>query len=159
MYFGAIRGGKEAMNAITRIHYFGQFSAFNYMEALNQLTGFSHAPKRLNMIEAKSCRNGLCYAIGKPEWVNKSLTRSRAETLDKKFVEFCSLMNVNIYQIETTLCAYAKYMKGQRYVGYHIERMRKEIKKMESINRSVPWEVLWQFRAETFNREYLHEDK
>jgi hypothetical protein len=48
---------------------------------------------------------------------------------------------------------------GQRYVGYYIERMRKEIEKMESRHYGVAWETLWQFRKETFSDEYLTEEK
>jgi hypothetical protein len=124
---------------------------------LNQITPTHHSPKYLNMMEAESCRKGLCYAIGKPEWVNEQLTRSRAIALHNEFIKLTKMNIGNIYQIETTLCAYHKYNKGQRYVGYYIERMRKEIEKMEAQNYGVAWETLWQFRKEMFDKKYLNE--
>ena len=49
---------------------------------------------------------------------------------------------------------------GKRYIGYYIERMKKEIEKIqENIPDGIAWEVLWQFREETFPNEYLTEKK
>jgi len=158
-YFKKRRTSEEVYKAITNIKYFGRFSCFNYLDVLNQITDVNLSPKYLNMMEASSCRKGLCYAIGKDSWVSTPLTSKRAKILHNEFLKILKEYNGNIYQIETTLCAYHKYKKGQRYVGYYIERMRKEIEKMEQKNHGVAWEVLWQFRKETFKKEHLKELK
>jgi hypothetical protein len=156
-YFDMAKNSDQVYKLITNIKHFGRFSCFNYLDVLNEITPTHHSPKYLNMMEAESCRKGLCYAIGKPEWVNEQLTRSRAIQLHNEFIKLTKMNIGNIYQIETTLCAYHKYNKGQRHVGYYIERMRKEIEKMEAENYGVAWETLWQFREETFDKKYLNE--
>lgn len=157
-YFHHARNWSQCYDKITAIKNFGRFSAFNYLDAINQLTDVKYSPTYLNMAEAESCRNGLCYAIGMPELVDKKLTKETAQFLHNKFLEFMRTYEGNVYQIETTLCAYKKYMRGQRYVGYYIDRMKKEIEKLQAcFPDGVAWEVLWQFRQETFNKKYLKE--
>lgn len=158
-YFSKAKTSKEAYDLIMNIKHFGRFSCFNYLDVLNQITDFKISPKYLNMLEADSCRKGLCYAIDKPNWVTEKMTKNKAVVLHKKFIELNKSTIGNIYQIETTLCAYNKYNKDQRYIGYYIERMKKEIEKMEKMNYGVAWETLWQFRKETFKKEYLTELK
>ena len=158
-YFSQARNSEEAYKLITNIKHFGRFSTFNYLDVLNQITDLKHAPNYLNMIQAESCRKGLCYALGKDSWVKEPLTKKRAIHLHNTFVKFVQEKSGNVYQIETTLCAYHKYRKGQRYIGYYIERMRQEIEKMQPHYYGVAWETLWQFRQETFNTKHLNEIK
>lgn len=158
-YFSKAKSSQEVYNLITNIKHFGRFSTFNYLDVLNQITDVRLSPKYLNMLEAESCRKGLCYSINKDSWVKEKLNKSKALTLHNTFVDYLRKYEGNIYQIETTLCAYHKYRKGQRYVGYYIERMKKEIEKMEQNHYGVAWETLWQFREETFDKKYLSEKK
>jgi hypothetical protein len=159
-YYLTSTNWKDCYDKITAIKNFGRFSAFNYLDVLNQITETKYSPPYLNMVEAESCRNGLCYAIGKDEWVDKKLTKQMAIELHNHFLQFLKKYDGNIYQVETTLCAYKKYRKNQRYVGFYIERMRKEIEQMQGrFKEGVAWEVLWQFRRETFDKKYLNEYK
>lgn len=159
-YFASAKNWNDCYNKITSIKNFGRFSAFNYLDVLNQITPTKYAPTYLNIIEAESCRNGICYAIDKPELIDKKLTKQVAQTLHNQFLYYLKNYEGNIYQIETTLCAYKKYRKGQRYVGFYIERMRKEIETMQSRHpNGIAWETLWQFRKETFDKSYLNEYK
>lgn len=46
-----------------------------------------------------------------------------------------------------------KYMRGARYVGFYLDRMHSEIKKMaKDVDEGVYWDVLWQYREETYNK-------
>lgn len=157
-YFSDLKDWKDCYSKITSIKNFGRFSTFNYLDVLNQITPTYHAPTFLNMLEAESCRNGICYAIGHEEWIGQKLTKERAIHLHNVFISLMKTHIGNIYQIETTLCAYKKYRLGKRYVGYYIERMRKEIDTMQKrFPDGVAWETLWQFRHETFEKKYLME--
>jgi hypothetical protein len=157
-YFSSARSWQECYDKITAIRNFGRFSTFNYLDVLNRITDTKWSPTYLNMVEAESCRNGLCFAINKPDWVGKKLNRTMAQTLHNEFLRVLKENDGNIYQIETTLCAYKKYRWGKRWVGYYIERMRKEIEKMEAeFPDGIAWETLWQFRSETFPKKYLLE--
>ena len=76
--------------------------------------------------------------------------------LSKSLIE--AIIMLFIWNIETTLCAYKKYHKGKRYVGYYIERLRKEINIMsENVDNGVDWSVLWDFRIETYDKKWLKE--
>ena len=64
----------------------------------------------------------------------------------------------NIWNVETTLCAFKKYNLKKRYVGFYIERQRKEIDKMQHlVTDGVDWSVLWQFRQENYDTKWLKE--
>ena len=149
---------RETYKKIEGIKYFGRFSLFNYLDVLNAITSVNHKPDHLNMIEAVSCRNGLAYAINRPDLADKKITRQDAMLLHKEFVRLLKSHNGNVFQIETTLCAYKKYIRGKRYVGYYLDRMHSEIKKMqEGVRDGVYWDVLWQYREETYDKKYLME--
>tara|TARA_R110000744_G_scaffold275082_1_gene388043 strand:+ start:2408 stop:3235 length:828 start_codon:yes stop_codon:yes gene_type:complete len=158
-YFSQAKTSEEIYKLITNIKFFGRFSCFNYLDVLNQITDVNVSPKHLNMLEAESCRKGLCYALNQKEWAEGKLNKKRALILHEEFVKLTKMNIGNVYQIETTLCAYKKYIYGKRYIGFYIERMKKEIEKMEKLNYGVAWETLWQFRKETFEKKFLTEIK
>lgn len=149
---------QEIYRKIEAIKYFGRFSLFNYLDVLNRITDVNLKPTYLNMVEAESCRNGLAYAIDRIDLVDRKLPPADLQFLHNQFIRILREYQGDIFQIETTLCAYKKYRKGQRYVGYYIDRMAKEIMQMQSnITAGVWWDVLWEFRQETFDKSYLME--
>ena len=150
----------QVYKKIEAIKYFGRFALFNYLDVLNQITDIRHKPPYLNMVEAESCRKGLAYAIGRDDLVEAPLSKATATLLHKEFVQLLASGIGNVFQIETTLCAYKKYRRGKRYIGFYIDRMGKEIEKISAlVNKGVCWEVLWQFRNETFEHKYLYEKR
>ena len=158
-YFNS-RSSDEIYNKILAIKYFGRFTLFNYLDVLNQVTDITLKPRYLNMMEAESCRNGLAFAIGREDLIKENISGNDARLLHNEFINTMRSHKGNIFQVETTLCAYKKYRYGKRYVGYYIDRMYNEIKTMEGrVTEGVAWEVLWQFREETYNKKYLSEYK
>lgn len=151
----------EMYSKISGIKYFGRFSLFNYLDVLNSITDVNLRPPYLNMLEAESCRNGVCYSIDRLDLVDKkSLTKVDLELLHNKFLYYLKNYEGNVFQIETTLCAYKKYRKGKRYIGFYIDRMYNEIKKIEqNVPDGICWDVLWEFREETFNIKNLIEKR
>jgi hypothetical protein len=151
----------EMYERITAIYTFGRFTAFNMLDAINALTPTRVILPFLNLREARSCRNGVAWAIGREDLVTKGrLTPRHLLTLHEACKRIVRTHRGNIFNIETTLCAYAKYKKGQRFVGYYIERMRKELLAYQAAAPDgVCWDVLWQFRAETFDNQYLQPDE
>ena len=139
---------------------FGQFSLFLYLEALHTITPLNLAPTTLDLNEATSCRNGLCFAYGYDEHITESNkpTPEGAHRdiafawwdLNKKLAG----LKPTVWQTETMLCAFKKYQYGKRYIGYYLDRQALEICKMEkSCPLGVAWEVLWQFRAEKYQSD------
>lgn len=157
------------MNECERIFTFGRFTLFLYLDNLNFLTGFNIQPDKLNLNEAESSRNGLCYAIGDDDlmnhYSNRRLTKGELDYLDARFMElyeriqYLPIQHKNIWNIETTLCAFKKHKMGKRFVGYYIQRQAEEIQKLQNlVTEGVDWSVLWQFRKETYNEKYTKAD-
>ena len=155
-------------NDLSQIRNFGRFTMFIYLEMIQVLTGYEFEPTYLDLKNAESCRNGLVYHLGHYELDThgneKKLTNKQINYLQYKFKELkkeiqqLDIEHKNIWNIETTLCAYKKFKKGKRYIGYYIDRQKKEIEKMQSnITQGVDWSVLWQFRNETYNKKWLKE--
>ncbi len=151
-------------DTILKIKFFGRFSLFNYLDVLNSITDIEAEPRYLNMREAVSCRNGVAFSVERLDLMNhtskKKLNKVDLELLHNKFVQYLRSKDYagNVFQIETTLCAYKKYRLGKRYIGYYIDRMYSEIKKIEKlVPQGVFWNVLWEFRTETFEKKYLKE--
>lgn len=153
---------------LSQIRNFGRFTMFIYLEMIHVLTGYEFEPTYLDLNNAESCRNGLVYHLGNYELDthgnDKKLTTKQIKYLQYKFTELkkeiqeLNIEHKNIWNIETTLCAYKKFKKGKRYIGYYIDRQKKEIEKMQSnITQGVDWSVLWEFRNETYNKKWLKE--
>ena len=155
-----------AWSEMKDIYQFGRFSMFLYLEAVHVVTGFNMKPKSMDISDADSCRNGLAYAIGEERYLtgkNETLVKEGFKYMQKKFDLLVSEMEKddpqnNVWNIETTLCAYKKYRLGDRWVGYYLDRQANEIRCMQSkVVSGVDWSVLWDYRTETFQKEYLQE--
>lgn len=158
---------ERAWAEMSQIYQFGRFAMFLYLEAVNAVTEFPMRPPGMDMREAESCRNGLAFAIGRPDLstyqTEKKLSsyehaylQSQFKNLVAKF-ERDDLRNT-VWNIETTLCAYKKYRYGKRWVGYYLDRQADEISTMQAaVPNGVNWSVLWQYRAETYRKKHLKE--
>tara|TARA_R110000737_G_scaffold58791_1_gene85123 strand:+ start:2659 stop:3531 length:873 start_codon:yes stop_codon:yes gene_type:complete len=153
---------------LLQIKNFGRFTMFIYLEMISVLTSYDLEPTSLDLKNAESCRNGLVYHLGHYELdthkTKNKLQEKHLNYLQYKFkelhkqIKLLGIEHANIFNIETTLCAYKKYIKGKRYVGYYIERQREEIQKMQSnVDNGVDWSVLWEFRKETYKAKWLKE--
>jgi hypothetical protein len=137
-----------AEEEVTSIRNIGRFTSFIYLEMIDLLTDFKVQPVTIDWKNADNCYKGLVAASGK-----KTLSYGEADgfikVLQNQFKKDKTMSN--IYNIETTLCAYTKFLKGKRYVGYYIERQRQEIiKMMGNVDTGVCWSVLHDFRKETY---------
>jgi len=73
-----------------------------------------------------------------------------------------------VWAIETILCAFRKYQRtlegkagalGKRWVGYYLDRQADEIAQMQArVQHGVSWNVLWQYRKETYLSSVLAEN-
>lgn len=149
----------------SKIYYFGRFSIFNYTQALWELTGTRFLPTFFDLKDAESCRNGLCYVFNKLHFVkqkNKEINFPELQAnLDKLLVDLKKIFRkipVNIWNVETALCAYKKLYWGTRYLGYYIDRQQEEIETLQyRVTEGVDWQPLWDFRKEFFDKTLLGE--
>lgn len=147
------------------IYYAGRYSLFLYLECMHRLTGLPMVPSGLDLKNAESCRNGLCYALGLDDWVGEKLDSDQYKFLNKQLDKLVADMQaehkklpINYWNVETSLCAYKKLYRKSRYLGYYIDRLQNEITIMEGrVRDGVDWQVLWDFRREFFLRRYLGE--
>lgn len=157
-----------AYKRLSNIHYFGRFTMFIYLELVSVLTDVQMIPNDLNLREAESCRNGLALALGRKDlfshFEDKTLTFKDYSDLEQGLelltakISDMNIKHKNLFNIETTLCAYKKVKLGKRYVGYYIERMRTEIEAMKkNVPVGVDWSVLYDFRKATYSPKYLKE--
>lgn len=157
------------------VFQFGRFAMFLYSELLYNICGVP-IDVRFNLAEAESSRNGLVFALGVEQFLytgrsGNTLTKEALSWLDyhlKYIAQQIDKLPINprhktLWSIETTLCAYKKHkLNNKRWVGYYIERMRKEITKLEALTNKqagggISWRPLWEFRQETYQPQYLKE--
>lgn len=147
---------------------FGRYSLFLFTEAVHVVTGYPMRPDTLVMKDAESCRNGLCMVYNMAPLMglkDTQVSASQAATLQRAFNAVIANVRaqaggrrVDVWNVETTLCAYKKLKKGQRYLGFYIDRQADEIKKMErAVPEGVDWSVLWDFRREFYQPGVLRE--
>lgn len=154
------------LDSASQLYSFGQFALFLYLEALHVVTPLELCPTDLDLSKAWSCRYGLYFAYGLDELIGEREAPTPAEhiaiTADKWEDLRCTLDCLEtpptVWQTETVLCAYRKYHNGKRYIGSYIDRQGIEIAKMtDKVRKGIHWDVLWQYRAETFEERYLAE--
>jgi hypothetical protein len=136
------------------VKYFGRYSMFLWLECMHRLTEIPIQPTGIDWRNANNCLNGLLLANNCPE-------------IDKPTAQDCAMADVliretmaeitfaypkyytDIWDIETTLCAYYKYIHGKRFIGYYLDRQMKEINIMKAnVTSGVCWDVLYDFRKE-----------
>lgn len=140
---------------------FGQFSLFLLTEALHTITPLNLISTELDLNQAWSCRNGLCHAYQLPYVTDKNVLKIPSDGRQEILSAWQHLRETQpgtVWQFETTLCAYAKWEKGARWIGYYLDRQAVEIAKMEFRAPGVCWDVLWQYRAESYDSAYLVEN-
>lgn len=158
----------KAFKTMSNVHYFGRFTMFIYLEMVSVLTDTKMIPNTLDLSNAESCRNGLALALNRKDlfshFEQKNLKKDDYTALEHGFQAITERVNAlpirhqSVFSIETTLCAYKKVKLGKRYVGFYIERMRKEIEIMrKNVPVGVDWSVLYDFRKKTYQPKFLKE--
>ena len=152
--------------AITKnLYKFGRYSTWFYMQTLNQCVNLNFKPNNLMLKDhsgSRSHRNGLCYAVGKDEWIDKKLSEQHIDYLNyeaqeiENYIQNILNIKTDYYNLETCLCSFKKIFrtKNGRYLGYYLDRQAEEIKSVEKDNWSgIDWDVFWQGREEKLHKD------
>lgn len=154
----------QIFQQISTLYTIGQFSAFLWTEALAIVGGLDIIPTELDLNIAWSCRNGVAYAAGLDEWI----TDGAGPTPSGAHLEIAvawdtiraELSESTVWALETTTCAYRKYMDGKRYIGSYVDRQALEIARMQDhVRNGVCWQPLWDYRRETMDANQLIENE
>lgn len=147
----------ELYDELGKIKNVGRFTLFLYLEMISVLTDLKMTPDRIDWKYADNCREGLEYHLRDVLFDDNNSMVFSEKMLDLAMNNLVhtfkdkGIEHSNIFNIETTLCAYKKYRHGKRYVGYYIDRQKEEIEKMErNVPTGVAWRALWEFRNETY---------
>ena len=153
------------------LFYFSRYSLFMYLETIYNLTGFPIWADGINLKEALSTRNGLCFLLGLDSWVRHkkdhtenlndeqyAYLQRELEKLYKELITKFPSIPTTYWNLETSLCAYKKLFFKTRYVGYYIDRQLQELIKMQELAPlGADWSLLWRFRREHFDPRALGE--
>jgi hypothetical protein len=149
--------------AVRDIYTFGQFTSIIYLDVLDAITPLGLMPTDFDFDAAWSVRFGLYYAMGWDQSITDGYTPMRAEMVTPTQEAWAALKRrlgpeTTIANVETTLCAYRKWYRGTRYIGYYLDRQALEIAQMAArVRAGVCWDVLWQYRSETYDASCLAE--
>jgi hypothetical protein len=117
---------------------------------------------------SRSHRNGLLYAIGRENDMDRKLTAAEYGDLESQAYEILSetqarfpelASSIDYFTMETCLCSFKKIFREShgRYLGYYLDRQAEEIIKAESDGwYGIDWNVLWQSREETIDLRLDH---
>lgn len=151
-------------------HKFGRYTSWFYLQTLKQCGGIPLDVDSLWLHDysgSRSHRNGLCYAVDKPEWVNEKLDSRQLDFLNKEASEILTEVKMRFpdaahkadyFAMETCLCSFKKLFRERdgRYLGYYLDRQAEEIKKVEQDGWwGIDWQPMWDARTETIRPEYL----
>ena len=147
-------------------HKFGRYSTWFYLQTLKQCCGLPIEPTSLMLEDysgSRSHRNGLCLALGKPEWYDKKLDESELGYLDAQSYLILEEVkkdfpDTDYFDMETCLCSFKKLfrVKHGRYLGYYLDRQAEEIAKCEADKwDGIDWQPMWDARIETLNNKLL----
>lgn len=157
-------------NEVNSWHKFGRYSSWFYIQTLKQCCDLPIDLDSLWLHDhsgSRSHRNGLCYAVGKEEWIDQKLTREQVSFLEgagrEMLAETRNLFphvanKADVFSMETALCSFKKLFRKRdgRYLGYYLDRQAEEIKKVEQDNWfGIDWTPMWDARTEILPKKFL----
>ena len=151
-------------------HKFGRYTSWFYIQTLKQCCNIPVDVDSLWLRDysgSRSHRNGLCYAVGKDEWIDRKLDEQQINSLEsiaREMLEETKLKfphvadKADFFAMETCLCSFKKLFRVRegRYLGYYLDRQAEEIKKVEQDGWvGIDWKPMWDARNETLEKKYL----
>ena len=151
-------------------HKFGRYSSWFYIQTLKQCCDINVDVDSLWLHDysgSRSHRNGLCYAVGKEEWINEKLQTEQIDYLESEGRELLAEVkrryshvaeNADYFAMETALCSFKKLFRTRdgRYLGYYLDRQAEEIKKVERDEWvGIDWKPMWDARREKLPNDFL----
>lgn len=151
-------------------HKFGRYTSWFYIQTLKQCCDIPIDVDSLWLHDysgSRSHRNGLCYALGKEDWIDQKLDKDQIVFLEseaKEMLEETKLKyphvadKADFFAMETCLCSFKKLFRRKhgRYLGYYLDRQAEEMRKVGRDGwDGIDWTPLWDARNETVDREWL----
>jgi hypothetical protein len=156
-------------DTVNSFYKFGRYSSWFYIQALKQTCDIPVEVDSLWFHDhsgSRSHRNGMCYAVGKPDWVDQKLDEKQIDFLEGRGRELLAetkykypdqIGKADFFAMETALCSFKKLFRRKhgRYLGYYLDRQAEEIRKVEADGwNGIDWRPLWDARKETLDNRF-----
>lgn len=165
------RGFAEAWKAVMGLYKVGRYTAWMFLQAVNEVCGMGWKPSSLELDHESSRmhRTGLCLALGMDSWAVKGRKFDGCELawLDAQAANILcdvrssfpqlTVVHPDYFSMETALCAFSKLFRTSRgrYLGYYLDRWAEDIQKTASMQwDGINWDLLWECRAEGIPKEF-----
>lgn len=144
---------------------YGRFASFLFLETFIELTGIKSDNTTIDWKNGDTATSGLLNVYGLDNFADAfdkkgilGVSYSNLNTMLGKVLHMIEQNggNVNVTEVETSLCAYRKFYKGSRYNGYYLDRMLEEINAMKNDFPDISAELL-EIRAKSCNIRFLGE--
>jgi hypothetical protein len=162
---------KLTSEVTSKLYKFGRYTTWFYLQTLKHCAGIDMEPPSLLLADksgSKSHRNGLCYAVGRDEWVDADLSAQQIQQLESEATELLEEVKLQLhpsirykadrFAMETCLCSFKKLfrVKRGRYLGYYLDRQAEEISTVERDGwDGIYWKPLWDARKERIDNQLL----
>jgi hypothetical protein len=175
-FFAEYEGKFENLydKTMSDFYRFGRYTSWFYLQSLHEICGINLQPTKMQLQDksTRAPRSGLCYALGHNSWAEEK--RRKFDKKEIKYLEYRALLicvevhksvghfknvSVNLFSMETALCAFYKLFRRSkgRYLGYYLDRMAEDIHKTSQGGWSgINWDLLWEFRQEKLPSELLN---
>lgn len=137
--------------------FFGPHGAYLFFDALYGLCPDVYVdPEHLDWKHSgKTVVEGMAHMLYQDELIEtREFPLEKYDHIVDKLQEASNQPKVII---ESTLCAFRKFFKGTRYLGYYADRMLEECHFVSGLNESYVPDI-WEFRRKTIPRELRGED-
>jgi hypothetical protein len=153
-----------------KMYKFGRYTSWFYLQTLKQCAGVNIEPPNLLLADSgsRSHRNGMCYAVGKDNWVDTKIPEAMIAWMECEAASMLEEVRalvpqdkkhcVDFFAMETCLCSFKKLfrVKRGRYLGYYLDRQAEEISKCQTDGWSgIDWNPFWDARTETIDPRLL----
>jgi hypothetical protein len=157
----------KAVKNVQNWYYFGRFSAFLFLETLAYVNDIEVINSTIDWKNGSTATSGLLDVFSydeeavnfdKTKKLPRYLTTHDMDNMLEKVQE--KIRNDggddNTTMVETSLCAYRKFIKGSRYNGYYLDRMLEELVAMENKFPDECTEI-YEARGKEYDKKYLGE--
>lgn len=149
---------------------FGRYSSWFYIQTLKQCCGVNVNVRNLWLHDyngSRSHRNGICYAVGKDDWIDQKLDDKQIDFLENESLNMLVAVQeryphvaeqADFFAMETVACSFKKLFRKSRgrYLGYYLDRQAEEILRVENDGWSgIDFKPMWDARQELRESRWL----
>lgn len=161
----------EAIRIALGWYYFSRFGAYLFAETLAHTLGVEQANNpKFDWENGDTATSGALNLMGMPseadefdagKGIPKNVSLAQLDAFLATIADAVESAggDSSVSCLETSLCAYRKFVKGSRYNGYYIDRQLGELVSYPEINPNASTYIneLYELRAEIFPSGYLGE--